>query len=573
MNDLHKDTGKTKRSFRFGRWFYRFHYGLGVNALRLFRRIGRFVGHHTRRPRRLVRYYWLRLVVRPVHRFFRRFVRMFGRVPDGVRELGEAARKNLLSTIPCFFRLIGRAFSHHREAWFSIGRLLGPVLAAAVLVTTVSAWVQTGFVLTLTYRGNELGVISNAVVYDEGASMARDRVTNEDDSFSVDAVPILTMTMQRGQVALSGTQVCDAILRTSGNSIAEATGLYVEGTFIGAMESREEMQAVLDGLMDGHYDKNDPDQRAEFVQRVEMADGLFPISTVLEQNVLHTKLTNQTVVARTYTVQAGDTLSTIAVKNDMTTAELRAMNPQFANTDRINIGDELLVQRAQTFLQVKVLKTIRYTETIDYNTKTVYRDDKPVTYSKVTTKGQEGSQDVVADITYIDGFETGRKVVSTTVTKQPVTKVVERGTKPVTSSSGSTVVQGDGVTTGSMLWPVPACHSMSRGYFRGHYALDIANGPVPVFGKAAVAADGGTIIQASTGWNGGYGNVVKIQHSNGLVTVYAHLSSIKVVKGQQVTRGQTIGLVGNSGRSTGPHLHFEVIKNGVKVNPLNYVKP
>ena len=556
-----------------GQAMYRFYYGLGLHTARLFRRIGRYVGRRTFPLRRTLRYLWLRAVTRPVHRFFRRFAQLFGRVPNGFRELGAAAQKNVFSVIPCFFRLLGRIVSHHRDAWFSLGRLLGPITAGALLLVTVTSWARMDYCLNLTYQGNDLGVISHANVYDLGASMARDRVTNEDNSFSVDAVPVLTMTMLRGQTMLSDTEVCDAILRTAGDSIAEATGLYVEGDFIGAMESREQLQAMLDSLMDGHYDREDPDQRAEFVQRVELADGLFPISTVLQPSALQSRLTYQTVVERIYTVQAGDTLSTIAVKNDMTTAELRAMNPAYANTDRIDIGDELVVQRAQTFLQVKVLKTIRYTEKIDYNTQTVYRNDKPVTYSKVTTKGQEGSQDVVAEITYVDDFETGRKVVSTTVTKQPVTKVVEKGTKPVASSSGSNVVQGDGVTTGSMLWPVPVCHSMSRGYFRGHYALDIANGPVKVFGQAAVAADGGTVIQASTGWNGGYGNVVKIQHSNGLVTVYAHLHAIKVVKGQQVTRGQTIGLIGNTGRSFGPHLHFEVIKNGVKVNPLNYVKP
>ena len=147
-----------------------------------------------------------------------------------------------------------------------------------------------------------------------------------------------------------------------------------------------------------------------------MEDGLYPISTLDDASALRAALTSQTVVERTYIVQPGDVLGTIAVKHDMTTAELRAMNPAYANTDMIKAGEKLVVQRAESLLQVKVLKTIRYTETIDYNTQTVYRDDKPVTYSKVTTKGQEGSQDVVAEITYVDGFETGRKVVSTTVT-------------------------------------------------------------------------------------------------------------------------------------------------------------
>ena len=147
--------------------------------------------------------------------------------------------------------------------------------------------------------------------------------------------------------------------------------------------------------------------------------------------------------------------------------------------------------------------------------------------------------------------------------------MVERGTQRVQSSSGFEVVQGDGQTTGTMIWPVPICHNMSRGFSSGHRALDIANGPVTVRGKPAIAADGGKVIYA--GWYGGYGNMVKIQHSNGLITLYAHLQSIRVVMGQDVTQGQTVGLIGSTGNSTGPHLHFEVWRNGVRVNPLNYV--
>ena len=157
----------------------------------------------------------------------------------------------------------------------------------------------------------------------------------------------------------------------------------------------------------------------------------------------------------------------------------------------------------------------------------------------------------------MDGIETERIVVKETVTKQPVTKVVEVGTKKVAP----------------MLWPVPICHRVYVGYSSSHKAIDISSGGVPVLGKPAVAADSGVVIQAATGWNGGYGTVVKVQHSNGLITVYAHLQTLKVVKGQKVSAGQTIGLIGNTGRSFGPHLHFEVIKNGVKVNPLNYVNP
>ena len=65
--------------------------------------------------------------------------------------------------------------------------------------------------------------------------------------------------------------------------------------------------------------------------------------------------------------------------------------------------------------------------------------------------------------------------------------------------------------------------------------------------------------------------MIRIRHSNGLETVYAHCQSLRVVTGQKVSRGQVIGIIGSSGRSSGPHLHFEVWKNGKRVNPLNYV--
>ena len=84
----------------------------------------------------------------------------------------------------------------------------------------------------------------------------------------------------------------------------------------------------------------------------------------------------------------------------------------------------------------------------------------------------------------------------------------------------------------------------------------------------------GTVVQINTkGWGGGYGLFIQIDHGNGLETLYAHCSAVYVEKGQKVSRGQLLGLIGNTGNSFGPHLHFEVRKNGRRVNPLNYVKP
>jgi len=119
---------------------------------------------------------------------------------------------------------------------------------------------------------------------------------------------------------------------------------------------------------------------------------------------------------------------------------------------------------------------------------------------------------------------------------------------------------------GSFVWP--ASGRISQGYKFYHKAIDIASkggGPI-------LAADAGRVTL--TGWpdGGGYGNRVVIDHGNGFVTLYAHLSVVRVVTGQTVNRGDIIGDMGTTGRSTGVHLHFEVRQNGVMLNPLSFLK-
>ena len=99
----------------------------------------------------------------------------------------------------------------------------------------------------------------------------------------------------------------------------------------------------------------------------------------------------------------------------------------------------------------------------------------------------------------------------------------------------------------------------------GHSGLDIA---APKGTKIKVAASGTVTF---SGYSGGYGNVVKVSHGNGIMTYYAHCSALYVKKGQTVTAGDVIAAVGSTGNSTGNHLHFEVVKNGVSLNPQYYL--
>ncbi|MGN0981691.1 MAG: murein hydrolase activator EnvC family protein [Candidatus Limivicinus sp.] len=133
---------------------------------------------------------------------------------------------------------------------------------------------------------------------------------------------------------------------------------------------------------------------------------------------------------------------------------------------------------------------------------------------------------------------------------------------------------GSANASGSFLWPVASYVYVSSrfglrvhpitGVKKNHTGIDIASNQ----GTAVYASDGGTVTLA--GWNGGYGNCIMIDHGNGYVTLYGHLSSISVSVGQSVTQGATIGAVGSTGNSTGPHLHFEVLKNGSRIDPEQF---
>lgn len=129
-----------------------------------------------------------------------------------------------------------------------------------------------------------------------------------------------------------------------------------------------------------------------------------------------------------------------------------------------------------------------------------------------------------------------------------------------TSYSGN--FEGDvsvGLTT-----PLAYFKYISRGVSRYHNGIDYATS----VGTPVIASANGVIMATSTGWSGGYGNQIVVSHGNGVATRYAHLSSVKVSSGQTVSQGQLIGYSGNSGNSTGPHLHFEKIVNGHTVNPF-----
>lgn len=166
-----------------------------------------------------------------------------------------------------------------------------------------------------------------------------------------------------------------------------------------------------------------------------------------------------------------------------------------------------------------------------------------------------------------DAIMAAEDAANATIDKLVAELEAQRAAQNVSSS-------GSASSSGSFLWPVASYVYISSrfglrihpitGEEKNHTGLDIASNQ----GTAVYASDGGTITLA--GWNGGYGNCIMIDHGNGYVTLYGHLSTISVSEGQTVSQGDTIGAVGSTGNSTGPHLHFEVLQNGTRIDPEQF---
>lgn len=260
-----------------------------------------------------------------------------------------------------------------------------------------------------------------------------------------------------------------------------------------------------------------------------------------------------------YEVVPGDTLSGIAVENDLTIEKLVAMNEGLESENSIiRVGDELIVTVPEPELSVSRTEELYYEEDYEAEVQYIPNDDWYTTEQVTRQEPSAGHRKVVAQVSFRNNAEVARDILKEEVTYQAVPKIVERGTKiPPTYIKP---ISGGRLSSGFGRRNAP-----TRGASTNHKGTDWA---VPI-GTAVMASNTGVVTKA--GWGSGYGYVVYIRHADGRETRYAHLSKVLVSAGQSVTQGQKIALSGNTGRSTGPHLHFEILINGSQVNALNYL--
>lgn len=270
-------------------------------------------------------------------------------------------------------------------------------------------------------------------------------------------------------------------------------------------------------------------------------------------------------------VQTGETIDSLAQQYGITTETIRNANG-LAPGATVKTGDELVilpvdgvlhtVKRGQTLLRIAQLYKVSEESIARQNS---IEDGFIIAGQQLIIPGAKplAPSEAVADTEGPLRFAT-RFSEKTIALKAGGGKPVSKAELAIASSKINLPLPG-----GELGMPCGNCF-YTQGYRAGHYAVDIqTRGGGPIF-----AAEAGTVIRADMGWNGGYGNVVEIDHGNGLVTLYAHNKTLHVDVGDTVARGQHVADMGNSGLVHGPtgiHIHFEVLVNGVKKNPKLYL--
>lgn len=413
------------------------------------------------------------------------------------------------------------------------------------------------------YNGQKLGLVKEKDDVLQITDLVQGALTEEKNmKIVIDAKDDITF---HRKLALDESQIDDSEqvlkrLTYMGDLKVKATGIYVDGKKIGAVQDRKTAEKALKDVADKYTKKGDniEIEKVSFLEKVD----IDPCSTDLEDlhseeemvDLLCTSGEKETV----HKVVAGDTLHSIAKKYDVWEDQLLADNKGI-NSKKLEVGSNIIVKQQAPVLTYEVIEKITYDKVIEHKVEEQKSADIYEGMTETQQAGSDGLSEITARVTLQNGKKVEEEDLVTTVKEEPVTEVVLVGTKERPPTVGS----------GKYIWPLKDSFTQTSGFGsrwgRQHKGIDLA---VSV-GTTVYAADGGTVVEAQ--YSGSYGNVVMIDHQNGQETRYAHNSKLLVKKGDKVYQGQPIAKSGNTGRSTGPHVHFEIRFNGEPRNPLNYL--
>lgn len=331
-----------------------------------------------------------------------------------------------------------------------------------------------------------------------------------------------------------------SLIKGEFSELEENDGQYIVESFDNEMAISPQQQTYLDASGSIR-----PRLGLGVEDEMDLEDGTG-MATITHPGIAETKVTKrQRTEIVDYTVKPGDSISTIAEEFEISVNTILWEN-DLSSYSVIRPGDILRILPVSG-LTHKVVKG----ESLS-SISTKYNTDEAEILS--VNRIADASRISIGEELVIPGAKKASLPSYTPTTYTGISAIKQIVTADETP-----------VASNKMLWPTDG-HIITQYYSWKHTGLDIANKT----GTPLYAADSGTVIYS--GWSTGYGNNVVVDHGGGKKTRYAHASELYVKVGDKVTKGQTIAAMGSTGWSTGPHIHFEVVINGKKLNPLNYIK-
>ena len=313
-----------------------------------------------------------------------------------------------------------------------------PVLGAAVLAFTIFAWSHYTFALSVSYNGRPLGLIVNEQEFREAVYQVETNVSNASGhNFTMTKAPEFQMVIARKSDMTEENDLYNNIISASSSRVFKGYGLYVDKRLIGASADGAAVQSMLTAMLSPY--ENDPQAvKVDFAQDVQVRKGVFPTSILKSVGSMQSVLNADVEGRQSYTAQKGDSPLKVASMYHLSLDQLYAMNPALAG-DQMVQGQTVLVKNARQYLTVKVIKNEIYNQDVPYGVENTPSDQLYQGESKVQVAGLNGVQQVVASVSYVNGAEVGRNILSSSVVREPVTQQVLVGTKAKPSPSAGSV--------------------------------------------------------------------------------------------------------------------------------------
>lgn len=486
----------------------------------------------------------------------RKMRRSFKSLSIVIKSAEDRGKKYRTERVRLFFRY---GWLWNKQLVTRLINYLFPLASLAVAVIVITSMLNLNYALRISYNGQTVGYVSHEGVYDAARKLVQGKMLNDEDQMNWQDDTNMDIAIV-GEEQLSSQDIMAENLLTAAGDIVQGTGVYIGGMFYGATTAPDLIQDKLDEMIKPFEDLvaelGDSEIIVKFARNVELIDGVFPVVSVMPYETLINNISAPTPMQIIYKAKAGEVALEIAHKNGITYSKLQELNPgvDLALID----ATDLIVAQDEMLLRVKTVKQETEVRTIGFETVMIKRDDFTANQSFIKVHGQNGECLVVLEYEYKDGVRGEPIELSYEILRDPINQEVIVGTK----DSGG----GSGMGTNNMCWPTGDGYRVSRGFSSYHFGVDIAAAE----GTSVFAADNGVVVQViPMHWS--YGNYVVIDHQNGISTLYAHNSALLVQVGQIVSRGEIIALMGSTGNSTGSHLHFEVMVNGIKMDPATYI--